>query len=236
MKCIVTGASRGIGFEVCKLMLSKSCRVVALSRNKEGLEKLKAFAASQGLDDALLVLPTDISDGNSLADSVKKFTLFLDGELNILINNAGYLQNKPLMELSETDFDRIYKTNVWAPFHLIQQTISLFKKADFGHILNISSVGGVQGSLKFPGLSLYSSSKGALNVLSECVAEELKETNIKCNTLALGAVQTEMLEEAFPGYQTPISAQDMAKYVVHFALKDHQFMNGKIISVSSSNP
>ncbi len=236
MKCIVTGASRGIGFETVKLLLKNSCQVVALSRNESGLNELKNFADSNGFENKLLVLPTDISNNSGLNRSIQSLKVFLDDELDILINNAGRLINKPLSDLNESDFDTIYKTNVWGPFSLVQSTLPLLRKGSFGHIVNISSVGGVQGSLKFPGLSLYSSSKGALNVLSECLAEELKETNVKCNTLALGAVQTEMLEEAFPGYQAPITAKEMAKYIVHFAMEDHQFMNGKIISVNSSNP
>ena len=95
-------------------------------------------------------------------------------------------------------------------------------------------MGGIQGSMKFPGLAAYSSSKGAVITLSELLAEEYKEQGIAFNVLALGAVNTEMLQEAFPGYEAPISATEMADYIFNFALTGNKYHNGKIIQVSSS--
>jgi NAD(P)-dependent dehydrogenase (short-subunit alcohol dehydrogenase family) len=104
------------------------------------------------------------------------------------------------------------------------------------HVVTISSMGGIQGSLKFPGLAAYSSSKGAVITLSELLAEEYKEQGIAFNVLALGAVQTEMLEEAFPGYQAPTSAKEMAEYICDFSLTGNTYYNGKVLQVSSTNP
>jgi NAD(P)-dependent dehydrogenase (short-subunit alcohol dehydrogenase family) len=103
-------------------------------------------------------------------------------------------------------------------------------------VVSISSIGGIQGSVKFAGLSAYSSSKGALITLSELLAEEYKEKGIAFNVLAIGAVNTEMLQEAFPGYMAPISAVEMADYIFNFALTANQYQNGKVIQVSSSTP
>ena len=97
-------------------------------------------------------------------------------------------------------------------------------------------MGGFQGSTKFAGLSAYSSSKSALSGLTECLAEELKDRNIAVNCLALGAVQTEMLGKAFPGYKAPLSAAKMAEFICEFALTGQLFFNGKIIPVSSTTP
>jgi NAD(P)-dependent dehydrogenase (short-subunit alcohol dehydrogenase family) len=97
-------------------------------------------------------------------------------------------------------------------------------------------MGGVQGSLKFPGLSAYSSSKGAVITMTELWAEEFKETGPLFNVLALGAVQTEMLEEAFPGYQAPTTALEMATYIKDFSLTGNKLYNGKLLQVSSSTP
>ncbi len=97
-------------------------------------------------------------------------------------------------------------------------------------------MGGVQGSEKFQGLSLYSASKAALAVFTECLAEELKTHNVKANALALGAVQTEMLSHAFPTYKAPLQASEMADYIADFALNGHQYYNGKILPVSLSTP
>jgi len=104
------------------------------------------------------------------------------------------------------------------------------------HVVNISTMGGVQGSVKFPGLSAYSSSKAAVITLTELLAEEYKEKGPSFNVLALGAVQTEMLEEAFPGLEVPLSAKDMAEYIANFSLTGHKFYNGKLLQVSNSTP
>lgn len=234
MNCIVTGASRGIGREVVIQLINEGHKVFAISRNIEKLEQIRLKIKDE-YSGNLHIRKCDLSKREDL-DELDKRVRAEFSELNILINNAGQLVNKPIIDLSEEDFNHVYKTNVWAPFNLVQRNLHLLDGEHYAHIVNISSVGGVQGSVKFPGLSLYSSSKGALNVLTECIAEELKETNIKCNALALGAVQTEMLEEAFPGYIANISPVEMAKYVCKFAINDGMYLNGKIFSINSSTP
>ena len=154
--------------------------------------------------------------------------------VDVLINNAGKLINKPFQELTTLDFLEVYKVNVFAVAELTNRVIPFFKKGS--HVVNISSIGGVQGSMKFPGLAAYSSSKGALLTLTELLAEEYKEQQISFNALALGAVQTEMLDEAFPGYKAPVSATEMADYIFNFALNGNKYYNGKILEVSSTTP
>ena len=154
--------------------------------------------------------------------------------VDILINNAGALVAKPFTEISAEELERMYHVNVLSVFKLTQELIPKF--SNNAHIVNISSVGGVQGSVKFSGLSAYSSSKAALVALTECLAEEYKETDLAFNCLALGAVQTEMLEEAFPGYQAPTSANDMAAYIFDFSINGQNFYKGKVLNVSKSIP
>jgi NAD(P)-dependent dehydrogenase (short-subunit alcohol dehydrogenase family) len=155
-------------------------------------------------------------------------------QVDAIIHNAGSLLLKPFSETSQNDFESIYKVNVFGVVNLTRIALPYLQKGS--HVVTISSMGGIQGSLKFPGLAAYSSSKGAVITLSELLAEEYKEQGIAFNVLALGAVQTEMLAEAFPGYQAPISAADMAKYIVDFTLTGNQYYNGKVLEVSSSNP
>ena len=223
MKIVITGASRGIGFESAKLFAASGHKVLAVSRNTDKLFELAKFGVTTFSFDLTF------KDYSELIEKVKSF-----GEIDVLINNAGALVNKPFSEISNADLQFIYNVNVFAPFRLVRDLYPYFSSQS--HIINISSVGGVQGSVKFPGLSAYSSSKGALIILTECLAEEFKETKHRFNSLALGAVQTEMLNEAFPGYQAPVSAQEMAKYLVRFALEDGLFFNGKVLNVSSSTP
>jgi 3-oxoacyl-[acyl-carrier protein] reductase len=231
MDVIITGSSRGIGFELVKLFTQNYHRVLAISRNIDPLNIIKS--ESELFDQNILPLSLDLASKDfekALSDKIED----LDFKPSILINNAGLLIAKPIEDLNENDFDQIFGVNVKGPFLLIKSLLPYF--SDSTHIVNISSMGGFQGSSKFSGLSLYSASKGALSILTECIAEEWKGRGIITNALALGATQTEMLQEAFPGYQAPVTAASMAGFIYNFALTGHQFFNGKVLPVSVSTP
>ena len=230
---IVTGASRGIGFELVKQYVQAGHDVIAISRNLSRLEDLKQECLLINASSKVHVISFDLVDGDFQTDLLPFVSKYFD-QVDILVNNAGALVLKSFAEISPEELERIYRVNVSSVFRLTQ--LMLPKFSDDAHILNISSVGGVQGSVKFPGLTAYSSSKAALVGLTECLAEEFKETSMSFNCLALGAVQTEMLEEAFPGYEAPTSAKDMARYILDFSLTGPQFYNGKILTVSKSTP
>ena len=224
-KIIVTGSSRGIGYELIQLLANQGHQVLALSRN--------ATPATALNHPQITAFPFDITASNSI-QTVVDFVENEWGHVDVLINNAGVLLNKPFAETSFSDFENVYKVNV---FGLANLTRSVLPYMDTqGHIVTISSMGGVQGTAKFPGLAAYSSSKGAVGILTELLAEEYKQTGPSFNTLALGAVQTEMLAEAFPGYQAPLSAIEMADYIMKFSLEGNRFYNGKVLPVSSSTP
>ncbi|RZL62146.1 MAG: SDR family oxidoreductase, partial [Pedobacter sp.] len=156
------------------------------------------------------------------------------GTIDILINNAGSLVNKPFLDTTETDLSEMLESNVVSHFKMIKATLPLMQSGS--HIVNVGSMGGYQGSVKFPGLLAYSASKAALHTLSECLAFELAEQGIKVNCLALGSAQTEMLEAAFPGYESPVMAFEMGKYVADFARTGHKFFNGKVLPVAVTTP
>ena len=222
---VITGTSRGIGFELAKQFAENGHQVLALSRNTEPLSAVN--------HKNIKVLSVDISN----AEDLNKVTDFIKStwkKVDVLINNAGKLINKPFTEISSEDFLEVYKVNVFGVAEITKLMIPFLQKGS--HVVTISSIGGIQGSIKFPGLAAYSSAKGAVITLSELLAEEYKEQQIAFNVLALGAVQTEMLEEAFPGYQAPISASEMADYIYNFSLTGNKFYNGKVLQVSSSNP
>ena len=222
---IITGTSRGIGFELAKQFANKGHQVLALSRNTKPLMQYN--------HQNITVIAVDLS--NTLeVDTVKKFVKNNWKKVDILINNAGKLINKPFTELSSEDFLDVYTVNVFAVAELTKLMIPYLQQGS--HVITISSMGGIQGSMKFPGLAAYSSAKGAIITLSELLAEEYKEEQIAFNVLAIGAVQTEMLKEAFPDYQAPLSASEMAKYILDFSLTGNKFYNGKVLQVSSSTP
>ncbi len=224
MNIVITGAGKGIGFELSKLFAENNHNTIAISRNIDELKKIES--------PFLKPLSFDLSLNNY--SPLFEFTENGLGKIDILVNNAGLLVNKNFRDITDTDFDNVFNTNVKAVFKLTQILLPIFNKGS--HIVNISSMGGVQGSSKFPGLSIYSASKGAVSILTECLAEELKEEQIRVNALALGAVQTEMLENAFPGFKAPLSASKMAKYIYEFALTGHNYYNGKVLTVSSTTP
>ena len=220
---VITGASRGIGFALVQHATQAGHRVYALSRNIQSLKK----------SDLLYPYAIDLTDENAIADFA--YELKQQGvQIDALVNNAGALENKPFSETTTAIFESVYRVNV---FGLASLTRLLLPLIDLkGQVLNISSIGGVDGSSKYPGLAAYSSSKGAVNILTELLAEEYKATGPAFNALALGAVQTEMLAQAFPGFKAPVSADEMASYILKFALEGQQFFNGKILPVSSSTP
>ncbi|MDP1800360.1 MAG: SDR family oxidoreductase [Bacteroidota bacterium] len=232
MTILITGASKGIGFEMVKLFSqSQNTFVVAVSRNIDPLTKL----VNQKNTHSVLPVKADITNPTDQKKIIKTLkTLGL--KIDVLINNAGEIINKPFEKITGKELQSVYNTNVFGPFTLIQSLLPFFHKKNRSHIVNISSMGGFQGSSKFPGLSAYSSSKAALGGLTECLAEELKPKNISVNCLAIGAVQTEMLIKAFPGYKAPLKANEMADFICNFALTGHKYFNGKIIPVSSSTP
>lgn len=221
---IITGTSRGIGYELALQFANAGHHVLAISR-----KTAKGLLANQNIT----CLSVDLSKENELV-AVENFISQTWKRVDIIIHNAGSLINKPFAQTSQIDFENVYKVNVFGVANLTRICLPYMQKGS--HVVSISSMGGIQGSIKFAGLSAYSSSKGAVITLSELLAEEYKEQGIAFNVLALGAVNTEMLQEAFPGYEAPISATEMADYVFNFALTGNTYHNGKVIQVSSSTP
>ncbi|MFC7773781.1 SDR family NAD(P)-dependent oxidoreductase [Flavobacterium sp. GCM10027622] len=221
---IITGTSRGIGYELALLFANAGHQVLAISRKTP-----QALIENSNI--------TCLSIDLSIEEDLKKVENFIEHtwkKVDVLIHNAGSLLLKPFDQISGEEFENIYKVNVFGVANLTRVCIPYLQKGS--HVVTISSMGGIQGSMKFAGLAAYSSSKGAVITLSELLAEEYKERGIAFNVLALGAVQTEMLQEAFPGYEAPISAAGMADYIFNFALTGNQYFNGKVLQVSSTTP
>jgi len=235
MNIVITGASSGVGFEAAlQLTLKTNNKVVALARSADKLQNLSKAAIVRNAEGVIFPLKFDIVHGdydNLLLPFLKENLGYID----VIVNNAGALINKPFRELHQLDFVSMLQTNFLGPVRIIQHLLPLISPRG-GHIVNIGSMGGYAGSIKFPGLAAYSASKGALHTLTECLAIELEKNNIKVNCLALGSAQTEMLEKAFPGHVSPVKAAEMGKLVADFALTGHKFFNGKIIPVSVTTP
>ncbi len=233
MNIIVTGASQGIGFETAKHLAAQGHTVVAVARNAEKLKRLARECYAADPSAKLFLISFDLSKSGErtalVPEIVKRFS-----SVDVVIHNAGAFVRKPLQSISEEEIQHVYNTNVFSVIRLTQALIPYLSKPS--HVLSISSMGGIQGSQKFPGMSIYSSSKAALINLTECFAEEFKGSGIAFNCLALGAVDTAMLHRAFPGYKAEVSPKEMGEYIADFALTGHRFFNGKVIPVSLSTP
>jgi 3-oxoacyl-[acyl-carrier protein] reductase len=218
---LVIGASRGIGKELVTQFAANNLETFGFARSlKNSSENNIHFIE---LD---LLSPTIKSDFEQAISGID--------QIDYLIHNAGFIKVKPFLELSREDIQNCYQVNVMSVMEITQVCIPKMKSG--GHIVMISSIGGFQGSSKFPGLAAYSTSKAALVSLTELLAEEFKDSGIAINCLCLGAVQTEMMEEAFPGYKAPHQPAEIAEFIVDFTLNNGKYFHGKIIPVSVSNP
>lgn len=223
----ITGCSRGIGKETVRCLLEQGHEVIALSRDCGTLKQLQDKFSMLNTLDVDISVP---SGRDRVVDFLEGNNKTLDG----IVHNAGLLLNKPFAETTIEDMISVYTVNVFSVSELTRNLLPFFRPG--AHVVAISSMGGIQGSMKFPGLAAYSSSKGALITLMELLAEEFKDKDLAFNTLALGAVQTEMLNEAFPGYQASVTAETMGTYVAQFVVNGHDLYNGKVLQVSNSTP
>lgn len=246
MNIIITGASSGIGYATAmKLAENSDNYIIAIARNNEKLLQLQQSAKDKFGYDHIKPFACDLKPQNFsiLQNEIKNLVDNFDnnfdnnlGEIHILINNAGSLINKPFAELSFEDWQEMFESNLLSAVMMTKLIIPYMGISQRGHIVNIGSMGGFQGSSKFSGLSAYSASKAALANFTECLATEYVAKNVACNCLALGAVQTEMLEKAFPGYQAPVNSEEMAEYIAFFSQNGHKTQNGKVIPLAMTTP
>jgi len=231
MNIIVNGGTRGIGKEIVLILAKeRSNQVLVTGRNSNALRQLSSEAKHRNIFTHTTDLAVFDDHEKSFTDAVRGY--FTD--VDILINNAGYLVCMDFTDFNAKEARKLMETNFFGPASVIRVLRPMMKRGS--HIVNISSMGGYQGSSKYRGMSYYSASKAALSCLSECLAGEFREAGIIVNCLALGSVQTEMFEEAFPGHNAPVNAKEMAQFIADFAMNGNKFFNGKVIPVAFSDP
>ena len=229
MNIIVNGGTRGIGKEVVNILAQNSNnQIIVTGRSEKALKELSSKYSN--------VIPVNL-DMLLFDKQIKSFIETVTAhftKVDILINNAGFLVAKDFLKMDNDEARMIMETNFFGPASLIRVLVPMMVSGS--HIVNIASMGGFQGSAKYKGLSYYSASKAALVCLTECLASEFNSSGISINCLALGAVQTEMFDEAFPGFKAPLDAKQMAEYISWFAITGQKFFNGKILPVAIGNP
>lgn len=231
MNIIINGGSQGIGKEVVlNLAGDKNNQILVTGRNELKLKELQQDCPNENV--SFLVM--DISAFGNQVEAIKDQIYNRYSRVDVLINVAGLLIVKDFIKINGKEARNMMETNFFGPAELIKLLVPLMPAGS--HIVNISSMGGFQGSSKYRGLSYYSASKAALSCLTECLAVELAETGIIVNCLAPGSVQTEMFENAFPGFKAPVSPSEMAEFISYFALNGNRFFNGKILPVAVNNP
>lgn len=231
MNILISGASKGIGRELAlKFSLNPENNILLVARSEKLLRKLSEEAEHNNIR-------IEIADINKLAREPEKLLERVKdkyGKLDILINNAGFLVPKSFLDMTLEDDDTHISTNFTSPMRIIRALLPIIPGS--GHIVNISSMAGFQGASKYPGLSVYGAAKGALSILGESLAREFGSNGPSINTLSLGAVQTEMLETAFPGFEAPLQPDEIAEFISWFALNGNKFFNGRNLPVTLANP
>jgi len=225
MNILITGVSRGIGKELLQLAVDSS-----------SITKIFACSSSEGVSsiasDKIECLQLDFTDSKSISHLRKAIG---EEPINFLINNAGYLHQELFKDMNVSEAKKMFEVNFWGPYQLINAFLPNLLLGE-AHVVNVGSMGGFQGSGKFPGLSPYSASKAALANLTECLAEEHKDQKVSFNCLALGAVDTEMLKKAFPTYHAGVTAHRMARYIFDFTLHSGKMIRGKVLPISAGTP
>jgi short-subunit dehydrogenase len=231
MNIIVTGGSKGIGKQTAlQLARDSNNNVLITGREKASLQAVALLAEEKNIK----FIVCDFKKFHLETEEFKKSVLSVFDSVDILINNAGALYLSNFNDTTDEQAREMLEINFFAPALIIRTLLPVLNKG--AHIINIASMGGFQGSIKFSGLSYYSASKAAVACLSECLATEFKDLRITVNCLALGSVQTEMFDAAFQGISAPVSATEMGNFVSDFALNGNRFFNGKIIPVAVTTP
>lgn len=231
---LITGASRGIGRAIAEGFSAAGADLVIVARNDKALTELAKKLHERGTK--VLAQVADIgqqSEIDAVFARVEKDRIGLD----ILVNNAAIMIKRRLEEYQREDFNQMIAVNVAAPLYFSQKAIPLMKARGCGVIVNMSSLSGCFGVQKFPGFGVYDMSKYALWGLTEMLAIENMENNIRVNQLSLSAVDTEMFRSVAPPHlKANLSLEEVAKHVVHLASPDSAPLTGENIILTGMAP
>jgi NAD(P)-dependent dehydrogenase (short-subunit alcohol dehydrogenase family) len=225
---IVTGASSGIGRATAEMLAARGARVVVFARSAERLRELAARH-----EERMLAVAGDVAD----AKSVEKLFARCEarfGACDLLVNNAGMIDPKPLVATSPRDWDRMFAVNVRGAYLATRRALPSMLAKRAGTIVNVASISGVIGPEKFPGWVSYCASKGAMISMTEALAVEVKEQGVRVNCVSPGSVDTKMWDEASGGAPANMTAEEVAEVILFLASDASRPMNGQNVDVYSA--
>jgi NAD(P)-dependent dehydrogenase (short-subunit alcohol dehydrogenase family) len=231
---IITGAGRGIGRAAARLFAREGARVVLFSRTASQLTEVASEITSEGgKEGQALVVVGDVSreeDVVALFQQVKHAY----GRVDILVNCAGIVAVRPFVEMDVATWDSVMGVNLRGTFLCCLEAFQLMAAQQQGVIINFSSLSGVKGVEKFPGLSAYNVSKAGVAGLTEILAVEGKPYNIRVCAVSPGAVETAMLHEAAPHLKAGMTPDDMAEILLFLASDAGRMLSGSNIEIFSN--
>ena len=228
---LITGGGRGIGAATAEALARKGAEVIVASRTEAELTATVAALRAAGLKTSLIVL--DVADDAAVAAAFSRIAREF-GRLDILVNNAALLLSGPFAEMAMSDWDRLLAVNLRGAVLCARQAFRLMRDSG-GSIVNVSSLGGLSGTDKFPGYTAYTVSKFAITGLTEALAAEGRECHIRVNGVAPGAVDTVMLRQAAPHLRTCTGPADIAKVIAFLCdPAESGCMTGAMLAINSN--
>ncbi len=223
--CVVTGGSAGIGLAIAQEFAQKGYGLVICGRNSAKLNAAQKTIQEAGQACEAFVL--DLQNSSSAKELVQK-TQQVFGRVDVLVNNAGTAPMAPLDSLTEETFRQNVGVNIEAVFHTTQTVWPIMKSQGGGIIINISSLASVD---PFPGFNIYGASKAWVNLFSKSVADEGKPLGIRVYSVALGAVDTELLRGLIPDFPTEqaLSPTEVASFVGTLCEENMRHLTGQTL-------
>jgi NAD(P)-dependent dehydrogenase (short-subunit alcohol dehydrogenase family) len=232
---LVTGGTSGIGFATARKLAQLGIHVLVVGRNAErGKKAVEEIRAAGGKAD---LISSELGSANTAREVARKAIDLGNGHVDILINNAGIYPFGPTHETTEEQFDRVYSTNVKVPYFLVAELAPLMAKRGKGAIVNLSTMAADYGS---PGMSLYGSSKAAINLLTKTWAAEYGPKGVRVNAVSPGPTRTEGTDAMGEGLEKlaaqapagrPASADEIAEAIVFLATDRASFIHGAKLAV-----
>ena len=228
---IITGAGRGIGRAAAIRFAREGARVVLFSRTAATLAQVAREIEGEG--HPVLSFAGDVS---SEEDVVSLFQRVMEtyGRVDALLNCAGIVAVKPFVEMDAATWDRVINVNLRGTFLCCREAFRIMAEQRAGVIINFSSLSGVKGVEKFPGLSAYNVSKAGVASLTEILAVEGKPHNIRVCAVSPGAVDTEMLRQAAPHLRAVMTPDDMAEILLFLAGDSGRMLSGTNLEIFSN--